>query len=523
MEPYELSGTYTYRSFTNVPDVVGDFNKLAFAEAELTLFVALDGAVTGMLSWPTTDDDSERAIMDINGRLVTRDPVLVQIEGIGRKGSAIEAFDYRYELTLARHWQETLKPRTCLVGSVIRARDHGTSKAGVTASVIAVRRDFVEPRDIAGVALAPSTVAMLAGKWHRLWHATWHTVRGAWPDLVDDATRTEITRLGWGVVRPPRKSAAERKGLILDNGAGEDFLFMHRWMIKMVRDDYAGNNLPAPAPWKSIPSPQSAQLVYAPATNADGSIVFKKNLAASGNMVPQVEGWVKTQEYFNTIMRQWEVNYSSPATLAALSLGALGNLLEFTIHNAMHNRWLAPARDPETGEPIIDPVSGQPSERPTFDFSDKWLSPNYDYLGEFYSSHVNPVFWRLHGWIDDRIEDWFNAQEASSPGRIRRRVLHGAEWFEPNSPFVIAEEPFVGVSLDDHSAHGGHGGHDHGSDPQAAEIQTMLKVMSLIEHDGEQPTRSVAAGGALDATRAAVRKQPVSMRFEMPGEIVVSP
>ena len=24
---------------------------------------------------------------------------------------------------------------------------------------------------------------------------------------------------------------------------------------------------------------------------------------------------------------------------------------------------------------------------------------------------ANPVFWRLHGWIDDRINDWFAAHE----------------------------------------------------------------------------------------------------------------
>jgi hypothetical protein len=518
MEPYELSGTYTYRSFINQPNVVGDFSQLQFAEAELTLFVMLDGTVGGTLSWPTNAEDSERGVMDIAGRMVTRDPLLVQLEGIGRKGSAIEAFDYVYELTLAKHWPQTTKPRTCLVGSVMRAKDHGTAKAGVTASVVAVRRDFVEPRDIPGVALGPSTVAMLAGKWHRLWHATWHTVRGAWPDLVDEATRTDITKLGWGVTRPPRKSTGERKALILDNGAGEDFLFMHRWMIKMVRDDYAMNGLPPPASWKSVPSPQSAQVAYTPATNPDGTIVFKKDPVASGNMIPPVEGWVKTQEYFNTVMRQWETNYSSPATLAALSLGALGNLLEFTIHNAMHNRWLSPARDPDTGELIFDPASGQPSARPTFDFSDKWNSPKYDYLGEFYSSHVNPVFWRLHGWIDGRVDDWFKAQEASSPGRIKKRVLHGADWFEPNKPFVIADEPFVGVSLEGHGGHHDHGGHTHpAGNPQDAEIETMLKVMSLIEHDGEQKSAPEAAGAPL-AARVAPRKPSISMRFEMPGE-----
>jgi len=69
------------------------------------------------------------------------------------------------------------------------------------------------------------------------------------------------------------------------------------------------------------------------------------------------------------------------------------------------------------GELIVDPASGAPGARPTFDFSEKWSSPKYDYLGEFYSSHVNPIFWRLHGWVDDRIDDWLNRQLGIGLGR----------------------------------------------------------------------------------------------------------
>src|SRR5262249_2828191 len=166
METFDLVGTYTYRSFLNNPAIVGNFDTLQFAEAELTLFSSLDGQLSGMLSWPKNADDTLRDQMDISGEIISREPFLIRLEGIGRKGSSIETYDYKYELTLARQWPETTSPLICLVGSVIRAKDHGTSKAGVTASVIAVKRDFVEPRDIDGVALVPSTIAMLAGKWH---------------------------------------------------------------------------------------------------------------------------------------------------------------------------------------------------------------------------------------------------------------------------------------------------------------------------------------------------------------------
>ena len=75
-------------------------------------------------------------------------------------------------------------------------------------------------------------------------------------------------------------------------------------------------------------------------------------------------------------------------------------LIELTIHNTMHLRWGAPPgssfpspEDPTQGETI-------PLE---------WDDSQYDFLVETYSSHVNPIFWKLHGWIDDRVEEWKGA------------------------------------------------------------------------------------------------------------------
>jgi hypothetical protein len=62
VEPFELTGTYTYRSFLNEPAIVGDFNKLQFAEAELTLVATLEGKITGLLSWPTKNGSSPKSV-----------------------------------------------------------------------------------------------------------------------------------------------------------------------------------------------------------------------------------------------------------------------------------------------------------------------------------------------------------------------------------------------------------------------------------------------------------------------------
>ena len=88
---------------------------------------------------------------------------------------------------------------------------------------------------------------------HRLIHAVWHTLRGRLgvPDesgrivttwyILDDQSKNKIQELGWFLERPP----FTREGsLILDNGAGEDFLFMHRKMITMIRQEYQTRGVP---------------------------------------------------------------------------------------------------------------------------------------------------------------------------------------------------------------------------------------------------------------------------------------
>ena len=142
-----------------------------------------------------------------------------------------------------------------------------------------------------------------------------------------------------------------------------------------------------------------------------------------------------------SIMRNLERQFNESRYLSSLSLGALGNLLEFVIHNQIHNRWSSAPIDPNTGKPPLHSETGKPTGRESFDFDEKWDNPKYDYLGDFYSSHVNPVFWRLHGWVDDRIEEWFNAHEASHPGEIERYDYKGIPWFKPGK-WVKASELF---------------------------------------------------------------------------------
>ncbi len=138
----------------------------------------------------------------------------------------------------------------------------------------------------------------------------------------------------------------------------------------------------------------------------------------------------------------------------------------------MHIRWSAAPRDPQTHTLLQ-------LGRPSYDFSEKWDDPRYDWLGEFYSSHVNPIFWRLHGWIDDRIENWFAAHERIHPGQIKRIEKGGVKWFDQGQ-WVHVEHPWVWPKSLGGSDHGhGHGDHED-PDLRKKRIESMQKVVVIL-------------------------------------------
>jgi hypothetical protein len=78
------------------------------------------------------------------------------------------------------------------------------------------------------------------------------------------------------------------------------------------------------------------------------------------------------------------------------------------------------------------------------------------------------LFWKLHGWVDDRIEDWFNAHEATHPGEIKRYEYKGVKWFKPGK-WVQVLNPFYWPER------------QHHHDDEQEEIDVMLKVMEIIK------------------------------------------
>ena len=123
------------------------------------------------------------------------------------------------------------------------------------------------------------------------------------------------------------------------------------------------------------------------------------------------------------------------------------------------------------------------------DFDPKWLDPEYSYLGETFSSHVNPIFWRLHGWVNDRIDDWYRAQETARPGVVKRKQLLGIDWFEPDGHWVLNEEPWEGLRAETGSDHGDHADHMHGHGGLSLDVPTMQKALKVIY--GPEPTAAL--------------------------------
>jgi hypothetical protein len=211
-----------------------------------------------------------------------------------------------------------------------------------------------------------------------MWHYLWHGTRALWSRLTPNqkaAIRAVDSR--W---EPPRPAFDAIGRPERDNDSGEDFLFMHRQMITRANQVLAQADdptYPRVEGWRTLPEPTDSEYPVAPVAGV---------------------GPVKSPQFFQTRMQPLERQFTDAAHLRTLTLGQLGNDLENDIHNDMHMRWAAPSGvgyRPNT--PITAPVGPQ------------WDQPSYDFLGDTYSSHVNPWFWKIHGWIDDRIEDWARA------------------------------------------------------------------------------------------------------------------
>ena len=137
-----LLGTWSYRSFINNPEPVesaDDALALIFGEGLLT--IANADTAHGFNATLSFGGD---AVMDLMGDVVAADPagpITARAIGAGRAGSPIADFRYDYLFFEVPAWPTGIDQRQALVGSVVRAANHGSARKGATASTITVRRD----------------------------------------------------------------------------------------------------------------------------------------------------------------------------------------------------------------------------------------------------------------------------------------------------------------------------------------------------------------------------------------------
>ena len=206
---------------------------------------------------------------------------------------------------------------------------------------------------------------MLARPEVRVHHRLWHFVRSKerW-NALNDEQRQQLTDAEW---MPPRFET--------EPGAGLDFLGMHRQMIQMTNQmlsQVSDTYWPSASAWDTIPWDDD---------NDDWPVPDWPNAHPDAMWARQSDTLAQMQELVKN-------RFMNSEWLRTLSLDQLGTSLEFSIHAWMHLRW--------SGPPPPDTDTEAPSN---------------DWLFIPWSSHVNKHFWKLHPWIDARIDDWEVAVE----------------------------------------------------------------------------------------------------------------
>jgi hypothetical protein len=145
MSTSELSGSWRYRSFNPKYGSATQEDELVLAEAVLTLrSSAQAGKLEGTIEWPGGG-------LDLDGTFVSSSEIFDYArfdivgtgrpDSTGRPGTGTDGWEYRYHGHLSWQWAKGPDIQTpTLVGSVIRSKPHGVSRAGEVFSFIALKQ-----------------------------------------------------------------------------------------------------------------------------------------------------------------------------------------------------------------------------------------------------------------------------------------------------------------------------------------------------------------------------------------------
>lgn len=224
---------------------------------------------------------------------------------------------------------------------------------------------------------------IFAGRPHRLQHALWHAVRGG----LSTENLSEV-KAAYGPVwvqnHPLCPPPENNPGTRAYNPVGEDFLFMHHEMVMLLRAALAASGQKCISPWTAIPDPKHWPL-------PDKSTNGPKSSQAY-NFLKNWDGWIHDEKW-----------------LSQISLSQLGWALEFTIHNNLHMRY-ATERPPVKFQAANAADDGaQIPMNGVYPADWKFDDPAYNWLADPYGAAVNPTFWKIHGYVDNAIQLWLQA------------------------------------------------------------------------------------------------------------------
>ncbi len=400
-------------------------------DLELWLDVAPRGrGVRGYLDTAQALHGSQTPRYRILGDLVAPDPKRMHWR-LTRADSLNALPDYEFSFSLDEVWGMYGNAGSGTLSGRVQRLDRALSLPEQDNHFVALKRTFPEARERIG--LNPTLLAWLVSPEHRLFHQLWHASRDTWHELSQEK-RDALRGIGWqpGQRDKERDARGPRKDR---NGSGVDFFFMHRHMLRTAR---SMQHLPS---WPAFPMPQP-ELERDRAgfaryfDNHDGSALPPTWLAEGDEFYTQWLSDIKQPETYHSNFEVWESRYRDPRYLSTLTLGQFGSEVELGLHDWLHMRWASVPRDPSNGAPV-------PMARDPADFAARWYVAQNDFLGDPFSSHVNPVFWSFHGWIDDRLEDWFKAHERFHPGELARQDVNGVPWFAPGR-WVEVDDPWLG-------------------------------------------------------------------------------
>ncbi len=228
-------------------------------------------------------------------------------------------------------------------------------------------------------------ITAMARREYRMHHLLWHEIRRFWLQYPRDV-QDKIRKLGW---EPPRPARDENEAPILTNNSGQDFFYMHRQLnqrVNRILAEVGDPNYPQVEGWVQFPGPGDPDFPVPPPWFDPGSRPIRNRYVAR----------IKTDVVFEKHFKYWERTFSDPVFLRSVSLGELGALVDFYLVDPVRRRW---ASGPGATRPELSPDQSEV-------IASDWDDPRYDYLSDFYSMHVNPIYWRFYGWVDDRAEEW---------------------------------------------------------------------------------------------------------------------